>query len=68
MFPLSSNCSCLPTVTNETCFMGRPSHVASYWRRGIASRPIPGGALLVCCRSSAKVKTVAAVSARLSLL
>lgn len=40
-FRLFQKC-CLPTVTKETCFMGKPSHVASYWRRGTDPRPIAG--------------------------
>ena len=65
MFPYPSNDHCLPTVTKETCFMGKPSHVASYWRRDIASRPISDKLPVVCCccRLSATVKLVTAVLA-----
>ena len=65
MFLYPSNDRCLPTVTKETCFMGKPSHVASYWRRDIASRPISDNPPVVCCcgRLSATVKLVTAVLA-----
>lgn len=50
------------SVTKESCFMGKPSHVASYWRQGIAPRAISGVFFLLCRRSSADIKTVAALS------